>query len=76
MGPPPEARVNRVRADQVYVDRKGAAALAGVSLERLLAWIGTGEISGVHLPREGRAGRCRVVYRLDQVLAVAKAKRS
>lgn len=70
----PGDRLKRVRADRIYTGIVEAADLAGVSRQWLELRVVSGELPQVRLPREGKSGRCCVVYRLDLVLAVARTK--
>ena len=64
-----------MRSDWVYVGAPEAAALAGVSHNKIERLIASGELVGVHPDGEHRSGRRRNLYRLDQVLALVRRGR-
>lgn len=70
----PGDRLKYARTDRIYTGIVEAACLAGVPRSWLELRVVSGDLSEVRLPREGKAGRCRIVYRLDHVLAVARTK--
>jgi len=70
----PGDRLKRLRADRIYTGIVESADLAGVPWRWLSLRAVSGELPAVFLPRDGRAGRRRKVYRLDHVLAVAKTR--
>lgn len=75
MGRHPESRVDRMRPGWVYVGATEAAVLAGVSDNRIERWIASGELVAAHLVGGPTGGRRRHVFRLDNVLILARAVR-
>lgn len=75
MGRRPEPWASRMRPDWVYVGAPEAAALADVSHNTIERLIASGELVKVHPDGEGRSGRRRNLYRLDQVLALVRRER-
>lgn len=75
MGRRPRLTLKDLRADWVYVGAGAAAILADVSHQTLERWVAAGELVPVRLPRGGRAGRSRLLYRLEDVLALRDGRK-
>jgi len=73
VGRRPEPRVDRMRPEWVYVGAIEAAVLGDVSSNRVERWIASGELVAVRLGSGPNGGRPRKLYRLDKVLALARA---
>ena len=64
-----------MRPDWVYVGAPEAAALAGVSHNRVERLIASGELVRYRLDGPPIGGRPRNLYRLDNVLALVRRER-
>ncbi|KKL11305.1 hypothetical protein LCGC14_2547160 [marine sediment metagenome] len=75
MGRHPKLDVRRIRAEWVYVGRREAAVLGGVSTNTVDRWVASGELGRALVPSKGVGGRPRLVYCLSDVLALAENRR-
>ena len=64
-----------LRPECVYVVKREAAILAGVSIGWLERRVADGKLEVLPVQQVGRGGRPGHVYRLDEVLAVKQSKR-